>query len=234
MLSTAASQSDLKSAVDDLADGNSLRWCAVDDVSDDTAAEWVAPDVDPNTIALLQYTSGSTNTPKGVMVTHANLLHNLETIAQACGDDSGVFWLPLHHDMGLIGGVLETLYLGGSSYFMPPEAFIERPMRWLEAMSRHRATTTTAPNFAYELCIENSTPEERAALDLSNWRSALCGAEPVRAATMDRFAEAFACAGFRPEAFHPVYGLAEATLLVSGGSDSDSAGGASRRRHRDA
>jgi phthiocerol/phenolphthiocerol synthesis type-I polyketide synthase C len=219
VLATAASQSELKSAVDDLADGNSLRWCAVDDVSDDTAAEWVAPDLDPSAIALLQYTSGSTNTPKGVMVTHANLLHNLETIAQACGDDSGVFWLPLHHDMGLIGGVLETLYLGGSSYFMPPEAFIERPMRWLEAMSRHRATTTTAPNFAYELCIENSTPEERAALDLSNWRSALCGAEPVRAATMDRFADAFACAGFRPEAFHPVYGLAEATLLVSGGSD---------------
>ena len=220
VLATAASQSELKSAVDDLADGNSLRWCAVDDVSGDTAAEWVAPDLDPSTIALLQYTSGSTNTPKGVMVTHANLLHNLETIAQACGDDSGVFWLPLHHDMGLIGGVLETLYLGGSSYFMPPEAFIERPMRWLEAMSRHRATTTTAPNFAYELCIEHSTPEERAALDLSNWRTAMCGAEPVRAATLDRFADAFACAGFRPEAFHPVYGLAEATLLVSGGSNS--------------
>ncbi|TXH18570.1 MAG: SDR family NAD(P)-dependent oxidoreductase [Mycobacterium sp.] len=220
VLATAASQSELKSAVDGLTDGNSLRWCAVDEVSDDTAAQWVAPDIDPSTIALLQYTSGSTNTPKGVMVTHANLLHNLETIAQACGDDSGVFWLPLHHDMGLIGGVLETLYLGGSSYFMPPEAFIERPMRWLEAMSRHRATTTTAPNFAYELCIEHSTPEERAALDLSNWRSALCGAEPVRAATMDRFAEAFACAGFRPEAFHPVYGLAEATLLVAGGSES--------------
>jgi acyl transferase domain-containing protein/acyl-CoA synthetase (AMP-forming)/AMP-acid ligase II/NADPH:quinone reductase-like Zn-dependent oxidoreductase/NAD(P)-dependent dehydrogenase (short-subunit alcohol dehydrogenase family)/acyl carrier protein len=220
VLATAASQSELKSAVDGLAAGNSLRWCAVDEVSDDTAAQWVAPELDPSTIALLQYTSGSTNTPKGVMVTHANLLHNLETIAQACGDDSGVFWLPLHHDMGLIGGVLETLYLGGSSYFMPPEAFIERPMRWLEAMSRHRATTTTAPNFAYELCIEHSTAEERAALDLSNWRSALCGAEPVRAATMDRFAEAFACAGFRPEAFHPVYGLAEATLLVAGGSES--------------
>jgi phthiocerol/phenolphthiocerol synthesis type-I polyketide synthase C len=220
VLATAASQSELKAAVDGLADGNSLRWCAVDDVSDDTAAEWVAPELDPGTIALLQYTSGSTNTPKGVVVTHANLLHNLETIAQACGDDSGVFWLPLHHDMGLIGGVLETLYLGGSSYFMPPEAFIERPMRWLEAMSRHRSTTTTAPNFAYELCIENSTEEERAALDLSNWRSALCGAEPVRAATMDRFAEAFACAGFRSEAFHPVYGLAEATLLVAGGSNS--------------
>ena len=220
VLATAASQSELKSAVDDLAEGNSLRWCAVDDVSVDTAAEWVAPDLDPSTIALLQYTSGSTNTPKGVMVTHANLLHNLETIAQACGDDSGVFWLPLHHDMGLIGGVLETLYLGGSSYFMPPEAFIERPMRWLEAMSRHRATTTTAPNFAYELCIEHSTPEERAALDLSNWRTAMCGAEPVRAATLDRFADAFACAGFRPETFHAVYGLAEATLLVAGGSNS--------------
>ena len=221
VLATAASQTELKSAVDSLADGNSLRWCAVDDISGDTAAEWVAPDLDPSTIALLQYTSGSTNTPKGVMVTHANLLHNLETIARAGSDDTGVFWLPLHHDMGLIGGALEPLFLGGTSYFMPPEAFIERPMRWLEAMSRHRAAITTAPNFAYELCIERSTPEERAALDLSNWSTAMCGAEPVRAATLHRFADAFASAGFRPETFLPVYGLAEATLLVSAGSKAD-------------
>ena len=130
-----------------------------------------------------------------------------------------MFWLPLHHDMGLIGGVLEGLYVGCTSFLMPPEAFIERPMRWLEAISRHRGTITTAPNFAYELCVERSSAEERAALDLSTWTTAMCGAEPVRAATLQRFADAFGPAGFRPEAFNPVYGMAESTLLVSGRSD---------------
>lgn len=223
VLTTAKLEAELKAAVDDLADGNSLQWCAVDAITPDGAAEWVAPDVDANTTALVQYTSGSTSSPKGVVVTHRNLLHNLDAIRQAWGrgDDNaiGVFWLPLHHDMGLIGGVLEGLYVGCTSFLMPPEAFIERPMRWLEAISRHRGTITTAPNFAYELCVERSSAEERAALDLSTWTSAMCGAEPVRAATLQRFADAFGPAGFRPEAFNPVYGMAESTLLVSGRSD---------------
>ena len=223
VLTTAKLQAELKAAVDDLADGNSLQWCAVDAITPDGAAEWVAPDVDASTTALVQYTSGSTSAPKGVVVTHGNLLHNLDAIRQAWGrgDDNaiGVFWLPLHHDMGLIGGVLEGLYVGCTSFLMPPEAFIERPMRWLEAISRHRGTITTAPNFAYELCVERSSAEERAALDLSTWTTAMCGAEPVRAATLQRFADAFGPAGFRPEAFNPVYGMAESTLLVSGRSD---------------
>jgi amino acid adenylation domain-containing protein len=221
VLASAGSQADLKAVVDGLADGSSLQWCAADAVIPATAEEWVAPDVDASATALVQYTSGSTSSPKGVVVTHRNLLHNLEAIHGACGDhDIGVFWLPLHHDMGLIGGVLGTLYLGVTSFLMPPEAFIERPMRWLEALSRHGATITASPNFAYELCVERSSADERAALDLSNWSTALCGAEPVRAATLQRFTNAFAVAGFRPETFHPVYGLAEATLLVSGGSNS--------------
>jgi amino acid adenylation domain-containing protein len=223
VLTTAELQAQLKDAVDDLAGENSLQWCAADAVDPAAAAEWVAPDVDASATALVQYTSGSTTSPKGIVVTHRNLLANLDAIREAWGhgnDDAvAVFWLPLHHDMGLIGSILETLYVGCTSYLMPPEAFIERPMRWLEAISRHGGTITTAPNFAYELCVERSTVEERAALDLSSWTTAMCGAEPVRAATLQRFADAFSPAGFRPEAFNPVYGLAEATLLASGRPD---------------
>ena len=202
VLTTAELQAELKAAVDDLAGGSSLRWCAADAILPAAAEEWVVPEVDANATALVQYTSGSTSSPKGVMVSHRNLLHNLDAICRAWGrgDDNaiGVFWLPLHHDMGLIGGILESLYVGCTSFLMPPEAFIERPMRWLEAISRHRATITAAPNFAYDMCVELSSAAERAALDLSNWSTAMCGAEPVRAATLQRFADAFGPAGFRP------------------------------------
>ncbi|MGH3558261.1 MAG: beta-ketoacyl synthase N-terminal-like domain-containing protein, partial [Mycobacterium sp.] len=219
---TAESQAKVKATVDLLVDGRPLQWCVAEEVVGD-AEKWVAPDVDANTVAMVQYTSGSTSSPKGVVLTHDNLIHNLEAIRQAWngGSDAiGVFWLPPYHDMGLIGGILETLYIGGTTVLMPPTAFIKHPMRWLEAISRYRGTITAAPNFAYDMCVELSSAEERAALDLSNWSTAMCGAEPVRAASLQRFADAFAPAGFRPEAFYPVYGLAEATLLVSGGSDS--------------
>jgi acyl transferase domain-containing protein/acyl-CoA synthetase (AMP-forming)/AMP-acid ligase II/acyl carrier protein len=172
---------------------------------------------------MVQYTSGSTSAPKGVVLTHGNLVHNLETIRQAWhGDDQaiGAFWLPPFHDMGLIGGLLETLYIGATTFLMSPSGFIKHPMRWLETISRQHATITAAPNFAYDMCVELSTPEQRAALDLSNWSTAMCGAEPVRTTTLQNFANAFKPAGFRPESFYPVYGLAEATLLVSGGSES--------------
>ena len=222
-LSNAEMQARIKATVDGLVKGRPLRWSVTDAAGDDR--QWVPPDIDAGTVAMVQYTSGSTASPKGVVLSHGNLVHNLETIRQTwkSGFDmnaKGVFWLPPYHDMGLIGGILETIYVGGTTALMPPSAFIKRPMRWLEAMSRHRAVITAAPNFAYDLCVELSTPEERAALDLSNWSTAMCGAEPVRSATLQGFAEAFAPAGFRPESFYPVYGLAEATLLVSGGSDS--------------
>ncbi|ORW17621.1 beta-ketoacyl synthase [Mycobacterium nebraskense] len=221
-LSTTEVQTRIKATVDGLVRGRPLRWAVTDTAGDDRP--WVPPDIDAGTVAMVQYTSGSTATPKGVVLSHGNLVHNLETIRRTwnSGFDTnarGVFWLPPYHDMGLIGGILETLYVGGTSALMPPGTFIKRPMRWLEAMSRHHAVITAAPNFAYDMCVELSTPEERAALDLSNWAIAMCGAEPVRSATLQGFAEAFAPAGFRPEAFYPVYGLAEATLLVSGGSD---------------
>ncbi|WP_461479966.1 AMP-binding protein [Mycobacterium sp. HUMS_1102779] len=222
-LSNAEMLERIKPTVDGLVKGSPLRWFVTDTAGD--ARLWVPPEVDGGTVAMVQYTSGSTAAPKGVVLSHGNLVHNLETIRQTwkSGFDRtgyGVFWLPPYHDMGLIGGILETLYVGGTCTLMPPNAFIKRPMRWLESLSRHRGMITAAPNFAYELCVELSTPEQRAALDLSNWSIAMCGAEPVRSETLERFAEAFAPSGFRPEAFYPVYGLAEGTLLVSGGSDS--------------
>ena len=169
-------------------------------------------------IAFLQYTSGSTGTPKGVMVTHANLLHNLERIRHAFGQTAEsvvVGWLPLFHDMGLIGNVLEPCYVGSDCVLMSPAAFLQKPARWLQAIHRFRGTTSGGPNFAYDLCVRSVGPEAREELDLSSWSVAFNGAEPVRRATLDRFAEAFAPCGFRREAFVPCYGLAEATLLVT-------------------
>jgi len=180
---------------------------------------WQRPDVGPEALAFLQYTSGSTSSPKGVMVSHGNLLHNEELIRQTFvqSPESVVLgWLPLYHDMGLIGTVLQPLYTGAVSYLMTPGAFLQRPARWLEAISRYRATTSGGPNFAYDLCVRKVGEAEREALDLSSWEVAFNGAEPVRAGTLRRFAEAFAPCGFRAAAFRPCYGLAEATLLVSG------------------
>ncbi|WP_343598742.1 fatty acyl-AMP ligase [Mycobacterium sp.] len=221
-LATPGTQPAVRAAVDLLAAGRPLQWCSTDAAADD-GRTWVSPAVGPDTTALVQYTSGSTRSPKGVVLTHGNLLHNLAAIHQAWpGDEhaTGLFWLPPHHDMGLIGAVLEILYVGATSVLMSPTAFITRPMRWLEAISRHHATVTVAPNFAYDKCVETSSPDERAALDLSSLSTAMNGAEPVRETTLRAFADAFAPAGFRPEAFLPVYGLAETALLVSGRSDS--------------
>jgi acyl transferase domain-containing protein/acyl-CoA synthetase (AMP-forming)/AMP-acid ligase II/acyl carrier protein len=222
-LSTAEMRARIMATVDGLVKGRPLRWCVTEAAGDDR--QWVSPDIDAGAVAMVQYTSGSTSSPKGVVLTHGNLVHNLEAIRQTWkaefdSDMHSVFWLPPYHDMGLIGGILETIYLGGTTVLMPPSAFIKRPMRWLEAMSRHQGVITAAPNFAYDMCVELSTPEERAALDLSNWSTAMSGAEPVSSATLQNFADAFAPSGFRPEAWYPVYGMAEATLLVSGGSDS--------------
>ena len=197
-----------------------LRWRSTDQWDNELADSWQRPDVHGETLAFLQYTSGSTGTPKGVMLSHANLMHNSAMIAYAfehTRSGSGCFWLPLYHDMGLIGGILQPLYMGKSNTLFSPTHFLQKPVRWLQAMTKCGATVSGGPNFAYDLCVEKITPEQKSTLDLSHWVLAFNGAEPVRADTMDRFSEAFAECGFRREAFYPCYGLAEATLIVTGG-----------------
>ena len=199
-----------------------LQWVATDDLPASPADDWHDPGANLESLAFLQYTSGSTSAPRGVMVTHGNLLHNLASLRDVfrfSRESIGVTWLPHYHDMGLIGGLIQPLYAGGEMVVMPPSAFLQRPIRWLAALTRYRATTMVAPNFAYELCAQKISAEQRAVLDLSTVKVALCGAEPVRPDTLTQFAAAFGPCGFSPEAFRPAYGLAEATLIVSGHSD---------------
>jgi len=228
-LATAKTQAKMKSAVDGLSAGPKLTWLAMDERSDDGSA-WERPNVGGDTLAMIQYTSGSTGVPKGCVLTHRNYLSNLEIMRWALNpaDDapvmnspiSGVSWLPQYHDMGFVGGILGTIYGGRSTVLMSPSAFLMRPIRWMQAISRHQATITAAPNFAYEACVKRSTAEQRAALDLSHLSIAVVGAGPISSETLKSFTEAFAPAGFRPEAFIPAYGLAEATLGVTGMSES--------------
>ena len=202
---------------------SAMLWIATDCINGDSdqGFEWHETSVDGNTLALLQYTSGSTGTPKGVMVSHANLIHNLEMLRTGLETtDSTLFcsWLPLFHDMGLIGNVLHSFYLGVPCILMSPMSFLQKPLRWLQTISRYGVSFSGGPNFAYDLCVEKISQEQRGTLDLSGWTLAFNGAEPVRAETLDRFINAFESCGFRPEAFYPCYGMAEATLLISGGT----------------
>jgi acyl-CoA synthetase (AMP-forming)/AMP-acid ligase II len=168
-----------------------ISWLATDTLALSLADMWRPPRIGPETLAFLQYTSGSTATPKGVLLTHSNLLHN-SALIQRCFDHSptsrGVIWLPPYHDMGLIGGIIQPLYAGFPVTLMSPVDFLQRPIRWLQAVSRYQATTSGGPNFAYDLCARKITAEQRALLDLSSWRVAFNGAEPIRAETMERFA----------------------------------------------
>lgn len=196
-----------------------VTWLATDALEGDDGK---ARSLDRRGIAFLQYTSGSTATPKGVCVTHENLVHNLEHIARLAKVDSeshGVVWLPPYHDMGLIGGILQPIYGGYQTTLLSPLHFLKRPARWLEAISRVRGTHSAAPNFAFDLCARKTPPEVRQGLDLSSWRMVCHGAEPVRAETIDRFVETFSSCGFRRDAIYPCYGLAEGTLLVTGSEE---------------
>ncbi|MGK7905412.1 MAG: amino acid adenylation domain-containing protein [Hormoscilla sp.] len=198
----------------------SLHWLATDQLQSDQRLDWQEPALCSSTLAFLQYTSGSTGAPKGVMVSHGNLLHNERLIEIGFGhttDTLVVGWLPLFHDMGLIGNVLQPLYMGIPSVLMSPAAFLQKPLRWLQAISRYKATTSGGPNFAYDLCVQKISPQQRADIDLSSWSVAFNGSEPVHAETLERFSHYFADCGFRREAFYPCYGMAEATLFVSGG-----------------
>jgi acyl-CoA synthetase (AMP-forming)/AMP-acid ligase II len=201
-----------------------LPWLAVNDLADHLSANWRPSHFGPERIALLQYTSGSTAKPKGVVLTHLNILHNQQRIRDAFEHDERsvvVGWLPLFHDMGLIGNLLQPMYVGCRCVLMSPTLFLQRPIRWLRAIGRYGATTSGGPNFAYDLCVDATTPEEREGLDLSSWTLAFNGAERIRPATLQRFAKTFEPFGFRADAFYPCYGLAEATLIVTGGRKSD-------------
>jgi len=211
-------------AVREIADGlpaGGRRPVVVDiDPSPDLAADPDVVDAGSATTAFLQYTSGTTGSPKGVVVSHGNLLANSELIRRRFGHTErsrGVIWLPPYHDMGLIGGILQPIYAGFEVTLMSPLDFLRSPASWLRAISDYRATTSGGPDFAYDLCVRKVPPEVREELDLSAWRVAFTGAEQVRPDTLDRFCHAFAACGFRRQAFYPCYGLAEATLMVTGG-----------------
>lgn len=196
-----------------------VDWIATDELTDAHADCWTEHDPGPDSLAMIQYTSGSTSRPKGVMLSHANLLANTRAINNAFGvgpDTKGVFWLPACHDMGLIGGVLGPVYSGIPNIIIAPAMFVQNPFLWLDTISRFGATASGGPNFAYDLCARRITAEQRAGLDLSSWSVAFIGSEAVEPATLARFAEAFAPCGFRPASFYPCYGLAEATLMVTG------------------
>ncbi|MEX2185528.1 MAG: AMP-binding protein, partial [Pirellulales bacterium] len=219
-LCTAKVIEQARDVIDQTPDLTNLHWVATDGLAKGIEDRWRHRSTHEDAIAFLQYTSGSTGTPKGVMLTHKNLMHNSAQICYAfehTRSGTGVFWLPSYHDMGLIGGILQPMFIGRPNTLMSPMSFLQKPLRWLKAISRYRGTTSGGPNFAYELCVDKITEEQKADLDLSSWLVAFNGAEPVRPSTIDRFSEAFASCGFRREAFYPCYGLAEATLIVTGG-----------------
>ncbi len=191
-----------------------------------SASDWQYPDIRVDTTAFLQYTSGSTGNPKGVMVSHRNLLHNLELIHRCFGhsrESKGVIWLPPYHDMGLIGGILQPIYGAFPVALMPPVYFLQKPLRWLKAISSYRGTTSGGPNFAYQMCVEKAKQQDLEGLDLSSWEIAFNGAEPIRAETLQQFIKTFTPYGFDPAAFYPCYGMAESTLIITGGQKDASA-----------
>ncbi len=220
-LTTTSILNGLKRRVEQAPELKTLRWLATDDVNLQYAHQWQKVTSSGDDIAFLQYTSGSTAAPKGVKITHNNLLHNLEAIHrcfQHSTQSQGVIWLPPYHDMGLIGGVLQPLYGDFPVVLMSPLIFLQNPLRWLKAISRYRGTTSGGPNFAYDLCVRKFKPELALDLDLSSWDLAFNGAEPVNHESLEKFTATFRPYGFRPEAFYPCYGMAEATLIISGGN----------------
>lgn len=195
-------------------------WILPNLIPDQEAKSWQCPNIKPDSLAFLQYTSGSTGIPKGVMITHSQLIHNQNVLWAAFGHSErsvGMGWLPLFHDMGLIGNLIQPLYVGFLCVLMSPISFMQKPVRWLNAISKFRATTSGGPNFAYDLLCRYVSEKQRQTLNLSSWEVAFVGAEPVQEKTLSQFARKFASCGFEKRAFYPCYGMAEATLFISGG-----------------
>ncbi|MFK7765955.1 MAG: aminotransferase class I/II-fold pyridoxal phosphate-dependent enzyme [Mariniblastus sp.] len=201
-----------------------IPWVATEDVALDMANDWVKPKIAPDDLGLIQYTSGSTGSPKGVMLSHQNLLANCRMITrefQVSWNGAICSWLPLYHDMGLVGGILNPLYCGAQETLMSPIAFLTKPIRWLRAISKFKANASGGPNFAYAWCTMKIEEKDCEGLDLSSWNVAFNGAEPVRADVMERFAKKFEPYGFNHDAFYPCYGMAETTLIVTGGKKTE-------------
>jgi len=218
VLTTEGIFSLLENVLEDFPEFEQMRWIDTTKIDLALAQKWQDPEIDKDTLAYLQYTSGSTSTPKGVMLSHFNLLHHLGYLQKACGYDASsvtITWMPYFHDYGLVEGMMEPLYNGTPCYIMSPFAFIKHPLRWLQNVSKYRATHTQGPNFAYDLCTRRVKPKDLQGLDLSCWESAGNAAEPINPKVMARFVEIFSGCGFSWETFSPAYGLAEYTLLVS-------------------
>ncbi|CAM4079316.1 Putative fatty-acid--CoA ligase fadD21 [Mycobacterium basiliense] len=221
VLTTALLKSMQTMVLDPAVSRRAVPWLATDDEDclDADPADWTDPQIPSNAAALIQYTSGSTAAPKGVVLTHANFLANQVAIRQTFGIPEGpvaMNWLPPYHDMGLSGSLFAPIYRGGCGYLMSPMHFLQKPVRWLRAIDRVSATHSSSPNFGFELCLRRVSDEQKVGLDLSSWQVAFCGAEPVMADTARRFTQRFAEHGFRRGTFSPCYGLAEASLLVTG------------------
>ena len=219
ILSTEGISNKVNRQFQDNEDLKKVHFLVYDQLDFNLSDHWVKPDINQDSIAILQYTSGSTGDPKGVILTHANILHNEMIIQDAFGHDQGLIgvnWLPNFHDMGLFGTLLQPLYTGGKNIIISPTAFIKNPLNWLKAIDKFNGNTAGGPNFAFEYCVQRSSEEERKQLDLSSLQVMFCGAEPIRISTLNNFASAFEVSGFRFKQFYPCYGLAEATLMVTG------------------
>ncbi|MDJ0682728.1 MAG: fatty acyl-AMP ligase [Xenococcaceae cyanobacterium MO_167.B52] len=217
-LTTASIFELIATVKDEFPEFESMRWIDTATINPDLAEEWVDPQVHPDQLAYLQYTSGSTSTPKGVMLTHYNLMHHCRYLKEACGYDTdsvSITWMPYFHDYGLVEGMMVPLYNGHPCYVMSPFAFIKRPLNWLKNISTYKGTHSQAPNFAYDLCIRRIKPQQIAELDLSSWQAAGNAAEPINPQVMAKFMDTFSPCGFKWEAFAPSYGLAENTLLAT-------------------
>ena len=214
----------VQSVVDDSSSLHRVNWLATDTWDTSAKDRWQMPQLAADDMALLQYTSGSTGTPKGVMITHGNMMHNCALITYGFEPDrntGAMSWLPTFHDMGLVGGVLEPVFYGCHMVLMSPMAFLQKPVRWLRAITRYGINVSGGPNFSYDLCTQRISEEACQGLDLSSWNVAFNGAEPVRAETLQRFTEKFAPYGFRAHTHYPCYGMAETTLIVTGHQKSE-------------